>query len=269
MIKVHGFDAKFWTFPGGERSVKLTQNPLYHESNNFLVTMEFKGSDDLIDLVLTVNALRHMHGADVKLQLNVPYLPFSRQDRVMTEGESFGLQAAVDMINMCNFAKVTTWDVHSDVAGALFPAGVFENIPQEVLWEATIKHIDSGKKVAIVSPDAGAMKKIYKVAAKTGRAVVEATKVRDVATGAIVETRISAEAIKGFDTLVIVDDICDGGRTFIELGKVIRDAGFTGRLVLCVTHGIFSKGTAGFGDFDALVTMNNINDIDLSNFKGV
>ena len=267
MVKVNGFDAKFWTFPGGERSVKLTKHPLYYERTNFLVTMEFKGSDDLIDLVLTVNALRHMMGADIKLSLNVPYLPFSRQDRVMTEGESFGLQAAVAMINMCNFTKVTTWDVHSDVAGALFPACVFHNIHQEVLWEDTVKNIDTDKKVAIVSPDAGALKKIYKVAAKTGRAVVEAMKVRDVATGAIVETRISAEAIKGFDTLIIVDDICDGGRTFIELGKVIRDAGFTGRLVLCVTHGIFSKGTAGFSDFDDIATMNNINEVDLKKFK--
>ena len=266
MITVSGFDAKFWTFPGGERSVKLTPD---HNTRGLpmQIRMDFKGSDDLVDLVLTVNALRNMYGSTLELTLLVPYLPFSRQDRVMTEGESFGLQAAVAMINMCNFTKVTTWDVHSDVAAALFPAGVFQNIPQEVIWETTIKNIDSGKKVAIVSPDAGALKKIYKVAAKTGHAVVEAMKVRDVATGAIVETRISAEAIKGFDTLVIVDDICDGGRTFIELGKVIRGAGFTGRMILCVTHGIFSKGTAGFDDFDNLVTINNINDVDLDSFK--
>ncbi len=40
---------------------------------------------------------------------------------------------------------------------------------------------------------------------------------------------------------VIVDDICDGGRTFIELAKTLKEGGAQ-RVVLYVTHGIFSKG---------------------------
>jgi ribose-phosphate pyrophosphokinase len=209
-----------------------------------------------------------MYGPDVAIELTVPYFPFSRQDRVMTDGESFGLQSVVDLIKMCNFVSVTTWDIHSDVAGAMFPAGVFRNVSQDELWADFIRAMTKSETTVIVSPDAGALKKIYKVAGATGQSVVEAKKIRDVATGHIVKTEIDGTKLSGFERVVIVDDICDGGRTFIELAKVIRDSGFKGTLVLCVTHGIFSKGLDVFlEDFDEIHTMNNINNVDLDSFN--
>ena len=41
-----------------------------------------------------------------------------------------------------------------------------------------------------------------------------------------------------------MDDICDGGRTFIELAKAIRASRPTAEVYLVVTHGIFSNGFA-------------------------
>jgi ribose-phosphate pyrophosphokinase len=41
--------------------------------------------------------------------------------------------------------------------------------------------------------------------------------------------------------VIIVDDICDGGRTFIELAKVLK-SNKVKNITLFVTHGIFSKG---------------------------
>ena len=270
MITVQGFENKFWTFPGGERSVKLTPDRHTHPVP-IQILMNFQSSDDLIDMILSTNALRHMYGHDIKIDLTVPYFPFSRQDRVMTEGESFGLQSADDIIKMCNFNSVTTWDIHSDVAGAMFPAGVFRNIPQEDLWADMIKdNLISGKTV-IISPDAGALKKIYKVAKATSLTVVEAKKVRDVATGQIVDTQIDSTQLDSVSNAIIVDDICDGGRTFVELAKVIRASEcFKGNLILCVTHGIFSKGVgqlSGLDIFDEIYTMNNINNVDLDAFN--
>ena len=265
MVTVEGFENKFWTFPGGERSVKLTPDGR-DNGLPFEINMEFKSSDDLIDMMLAVNALRHMYGQGIEIKLFVPYFPFSRQDRVMTDGESFGLQVAVDMIKMCNFSKVITWDIHSDVCGAMFPAGVFVNRTQDQMW-GDLSFKTNGEKAVIISPDAGALKKIYKVAKKSSMPVVEAKKVRDVATGQIMHTEIDSSQLVGVETAIIVDDICDGGRTFIELAKVIRDGGFTGKIILCVTHGIFSKGLDAFIDFDVISTQNNINNVDLSAFN--
>jgi len=271
MITVHGFENKFWTFPGGERSVKLTPHGTT-PGRPIGMRMEFQSSHDLVDMILATNALRHMYGTRAAIELTVPYFPFGRQDRVMTAGESFGLQAAVDMIRMCGFDRVITWDIHSDVAGAMFPAGVFHNVSQADLWADPIRALASpAQRSVIISPDAGALKKIYKVAQAAGVDVIEANKVRDVATGDIVSTQIDGTQLHSVHNAIVVDDICDGGRTFIELARAIRARdGFRGQLILCVTHGIFSKGLDVLGGphgFDAVYTANNINRVDTDAFN--
>jgi ribose-phosphate pyrophosphokinase len=267
MIKVDGFDAKFWTFPGGERSVKLIET-CYAIQDDYIITCDYKSSDDAMDLVLTVNALRHIN--NLPMHLSIPYFPFSRQDRVMTEGETFGLQVFADILKMCNFTGITTWDIHSDVAAGMFPAGVFSNIPQEEIWQKQINKLKAEfGNVAIISPDAGALKKIYKVASATELPVVEAKKVRDVATGKITSTEIDYSKLVGFDAVIIVDDICDYGRTFLELAKVIRNGNFTGKIILCVTHGILGGGLDSFeGMIDQIYVKNLMNpEIDLVKFN--
>ena len=66
---------------------------------------------------------------------------------------------------------------------------------------------------------------------------------------------------------VICDDICDGGRTFIEIAKAIRNIRpeevFGDNIYLVVTHSIFS---AGFEElekwFTGIYTTNSVKDID-------
>jgi len=50
-----------------------------------------------------------------------------------------------------------------------------------------------------------------------------------------------------FKDIIIIDDICDGGGTFINIAKEInnefkRFQNRQGKIYLIVTHGIFSKG---------------------------
>jgi len=276
MIEIIGFDTKFWTFPGGERSVKIT--PL---SDTWKMPIEmhldYRNSDDLIDMMLAVNALKHMFRNPL-ITLTVPYFPFSRQDRVMTSGECFGLQVAVDLIKSCGFSSITTWDAHSDVLAGMFPAGQFNNIEQHELWfkRDNTGGIDKTRIFTpgsvIISPDAGALKKIYKLSKIFSLTmqlnVIEASKVRDVATGQIIETKIDNSLLHGVNRAIIVDDIVDYGRTFVELAKVIRAGGFSGKLILCVTHGLFSGGLTPFeGLIDEIYTLNNINRVNLAEYN--
>lgn len=43
-------------------------------------------------------------------------------------------------------------------------------------------------------------------------------------------------------SIVIIDDLCDGGATFIAEAKYLREIGFRGKLYLMITHGLFTKG---------------------------
>lgn len=262
---------KPWTFPGGERNVKFL-TPIT-TCGRYEIKCLFKSSDDLVDLLMVTNALRH--AGVTEISLNIPYFPFARQDRVMTDGEPFALQAVVDVIKMLNFTSVSVEDPHSDVLAGMFPAGMLKVKPQHTLWAGVIGkelRIDESRvyddmapsypKPCLVSPDAGALKKIYKLAKELELPVVEAGKQRNVATGEIVSTTIDANEVAKYQTFFIVDDICDGGRTFIELAKVIRPANTTAKLVLCVTHGIFSKGKEVLTDvFDEVMCINDLSKV--------
>jgi ribose-phosphate pyrophosphokinase len=62
--------------------------------------------------------------------------------------------------------------------------------------------------------------------------------------------------------IVIIDDICDGGRTFIEIAKILKEEKKDIKISLIVTHGIFSAGLKELYEyFDMIVTTNSVIDV--------
>ena len=227
-------------FPGGEVFIKLEpENRLFEL---VYITANLESAKDIIELLLITNALRVINPR-VIIDLQMPYVPYARQDRVMTFGESLSIKVFADIINSQKYDQVEIWDPHSDVTSALINNVVVveqheiaKSIERD--WASTV----------LVAPDAGAAKKIYKLAKEVNCPVIIANKIRDVATSKITHTLID---IKGYETakFLIVDDICDGGRTFTELSKIMRRQG-ADYIDLYVTHGIFA---AGLNVFDGLI----------------
>ena len=210
-------------------------------------------------LLLVDELLARLHRGG-RRTLVIPYFPYARQDRVMQPCEAFSLKAVARLINGLGFDEVVTCDPHSDVTPALV-----ENIrviPQERLIAVPPEMLKTFRPV-IVAPDAGAAKKASRVAQGFGLSMVTASKVRDVQTGQITRTELqSSAALAGVDVL-IVDDICDGGRTFIELAKALRERG-AARVFLYVTHGIFSQGLGVFeGLIDGVFTTDSFQSRDV------
>lgn len=259
----HSLDipVKFWTFPGGERGMSLDTEKLKAVGTPE-VHCHFRGSDDIVDLIMVTNAIRQELGSAEAIFLSIPYFPFARQDRVSNPGEPNALQAFVAVVNSLNFTVVSFLDPHSDVLEGLLTPGTALPIRQWEIWtEDTLCIPDSGSgsiKRALISPDAGAAKKTHKVASALGVDVIQAHKLRDTKTGAISGTWINEHDLTHYQRLIVVDDICDGGRTFIELAEVIRRLGYKGQLDLAVTHGIFSKGVAVVHEhFDNIFVINS------------
>jgi ribose-phosphate pyrophosphokinase len=78
-------------------------------------------------------------------------------------------------------------------------------------------------KFYLISPDAGSNKKIFDLAKSIGYdgEIIRCDKLRDISTGNIIETIVYKDDLNGMDCL-IVDDVIDGGRTFIELSKILK-----------------------------------------------
>ena len=107
-----------------------------------------------------------------------------------------------------------------------------------------------------VIPDAGANKKTAKIASYFGHSsFIRADKLRNLSTGDILETVVYGDVV---GNITIVDDLCDGGKTFIELAKVLKQKGAE-KINLYVTHGIFSKGTYPLytAGIDYIITTNS------------
>jgi len=246
-------DFQSFTFSGGEPHIKI--NPNFDIEQSVVVTHRLNSFNDLGLLCLAVDALKRI---DAKISnLVIPYFPSARQDRVMVKGEPLSVKVYADIINNLGFKKIIVLDVHSEVTPALIHNCIA--ISNHNFIKQVINKI--GIKIKLISPDAGALKKIYKVSTFLGGIdVVECSKNRDVKTGNLTGFKVYADDLGGQDCL-IVDDICDGGGTFIGLADELKKKN-AGRLYLAVTHGIFSKGFDELeSSFTHIFTTNSIKDL--------
>lgn len=224
---------KISKFAGGECHVKLLQE--YTEQDAVRINTRLNSSDDLMVLMLTVDALRRMQVK--RIEAFIPYVPYARQDRVMVPGEPLSIKVFASVINGLGLDKVIVFDAHSDVAPALLDN--CKNVPNYEMAAYFLKELKLTDYI-LVSPDLGAYKKVDKLAAQVGykNNIAAGIKVRDLATGQIIKSDVIADDLSG-KSCIVVDDICDGGRTFMEIAKSLKEKG-AGKLYLIVSHGIFS-----------------------------
>lgn len=247
-------DVPSFDFSAGEVQVRVP--PLPDNLKWIQVRSDVRNSRGLMEVVLVMDALNRMTGSKVYLEL--PYLPYSRQDRACFNGEAFSLSVLSNILLtvLREDTHLTTWDVHSKVADNLFKGKVtFVNRPanellSELLFTNNLPYPST--ETIVVAPDKGEVDRANSVGRdlshphKGTNGAIYATKVRNPDNGEILRTEIPEMDYSGKDIL-IVDDICDGGRTFIELAKVLKERN-PKSISLYVTHGIFSKGFDVFED---------------------
>lgn len=238
-ILVNGKEIESFIFPGGECHVRLNSIRIGVET---YIHADLNNSNDVMKLLLTVDAVRNVMPI-THVYLVIPYFPYARQDRICNGGEAFSLRVMASLINSLDCYRVTILDLHSEVTHWLInnvrSIGVYSLISHTVVSELILK-----KNLILVSPDNGALGKINDMrcnfsSCKPPLDVVRGSKNRDPLTGKISDFEIVGN-VKG-RKVIIIDDICDGGGTFIGLSKVLKEKG-ANKIYLYVTHGIFSKG---------------------------
>ena len=243
-----------FTFSGGEPHIKI--RPDFDANQTITITHRLNSFNDMGLLCIAVDALRRMHVE--KINLFIPYFPAARQDRVMVKGEPLTAKVYADLLNCLKLNKITVFDAHSEVTPALL--NNCEAITNHRFIQEVLKI--TGKNCLLISPDGGALKKIYKVSEYLGGVpVVECSKSRDVTTGKLKGFKVYADNLEGKECL-IVDDICDGGGTFIGLAEELKKKN-CGDIYLAVSHGIFSQGFEKFSPaFKKIFTTNSFKNIE-------
>lgn len=239
MIHINNKLVQVFKFPAGEVNPVLPQGI----KPPFRVVLRFTSSDDLIAVMLIQDALLRHFNVGIK-ELVVPYLPYGRQDRVCNNGEALSRDVIVGLLGSLRANVYKTLDVHSDG----MPPG----------WELkeTTKLSFLGINSVVCCPDEGAKSRVAKWAG--AHKVIQGVKTRDPATGKLSGFGIiaSPEDVEGRDVWIL-DDICDGGGTFLGLFQYI-EALNPRSINLYTTHGLYTKGLEVLcAAFDKVVTTDS------------
>ena len=190
------------------------------------VIWEFEEEREIIDLLSLYNLLENL---DKSITILIPYLPYARQDKEISNETTFNLTVFEQILSLIN-CPISTLDCHGRV-----PANVSNHSPLNEIHRAILKT----KADIIIYPDMGALQRYTKF---LDYPYTFCEKNRDPFSGEIKEIVFRKSSLTGYHRPLIVDDICDGERTFIEIAKLLAPK--VKEIHLYVTHGIFSKGLA-------------------------
>lgn len=190
----------------------------------------FESEGEFLHIAQLVDLLKIYRAGEINLE--IPYFPYARQDKIVSNCTTFAKSTFLKLLEGLKINSITCFDIHSDYLNneyrikSVSPLG-------EVIQSA----VNCGAEL-LVYPDKGALNKYAKDFNKIFD-YIYAEKIRNQENGQIVEIKYFGSCKD--KVCLIVDDICDGGRTFIELSSLLYSGGAK-EVNLYVSHGIFSNG---------------------------
>ena len=260
IIHLDGAAYTKFSYPAHEFQVRLTaESAATLSKNHDPVTIVARDLNPLrfMELALLRDAIAGIDnlGLSRNVDLVIPYLPYARADRRFTHGDCHGLMVLGRTLFAMSFSRILTLDVHSGEARKCVSG--LENVSPEPLIEHAINDFakrENAHKLNLLFPDEGAAKryKLHPIYGCNTYAIetlsVFCWKKRDPVTGEMLGFEVPDPCEFDKAPILIIDDICDGGATFIGIAASLARKGITPQMGLYVTHGIFSKGTAPLYD---------------------
>lgn len=222
MILFNGVPIEFGSFPNGET---LIHKPFFSKNKNFeknTVTLKYESDIDLFRLLLVRKSLWF------PCDLAITYFPYSRMDR-NSEEYIFTLKSVAKFINWMEWDSVTIYEPHSDVTPALINKCKVVYLVPKLLSNF---NFNFAGEFAVFYPDAGAQKRYSEILKLEPELI--GFKKRDFVTGRITDLQILGKR-GDTETVVIVDDLCSKGGTFILAAEKLRELGFK-NIFLVVGH---------------------------------
>jgi ribose-phosphate pyrophosphokinase len=241
MIKVNNYVVETIDFPNMEIGIKKNVCTLATDINVWVEWIfDDKGVSEMFVLKCIVD---YLHSKECRIILRIPYFPFSRMDRA-SDSFLFSLKSFADFINSLKAVRVEILEPHSDVTPALI-----NNVSVKYFAPVFINNIIVGgfgiigeyehlSNVYLCFPDVGAQKRYTEIIPKEDLAkfggVITFNKHRDFKTGKIESIKTTDPVPQGCK-VIIVDDLCSFGGTFLAAGNELKRLGASS-VYLAVAH---------------------------------
>ncbi len=220
MITINNKPINITMFPDKTSQVwKLSTDQLLSHEIDWM----FESESEIIHLAQAKDLLSG------NVRLNIHYLPYARQDHEIVNYNCFALHSFSKLLNILNFSSIEIHDPHSKKAlefiNNSYPVYNFDLI-NKLLLDVDL----------VCYPDRGAKEKYKEL---IDFASFYGDKIRNPLTGEIEKYDLSIiSEIKG-KRILIIDDICDGGATFIKLTEELKK-NQVNNIYLYVSHGLFT-----------------------------
>lgn len=210
----------------GDGTLKCALPPINSAGSLIVITWCYDNDAELFTLWSLVCYIRDRY-PDITLNLAMPYIPHARQDREVSH-RLFTLKYFAKLINAMNFRKVFVLDPHSDVSLAVLD----KVVPmRSIFYPDTDLTRHNGDIYAVMYPDAGAAKK-YGSQEDVANPII-GNKHRNE------EGRIDGyellNFVEGTKNVIIRDDICSYGGTFVAAAKELKKRGVE-KIILYISH---------------------------------
>ncbi|MDE6370480.1 MAG: ribose-phosphate pyrophosphokinase, partial [Duncaniella sp.] len=219
----------------------------------YLVQSTFPNSDNLMELLLMIDAAKRASAASVIAVM--PYFGWARQDRKDKPRVSIAAKLVANLLTTAGVDRIITMDLHADQIQGFF------DIPVDHLYASSvfIPYIQSLKleNLVIASPDVGGAKRANNYAKYLNVPLVLCHKQR--AKANVVATMTVIGDVKDKD-VIIVDDMVDTAGTITKAADLMKQNGARSVRALC-SHAIMSDPASERVDNSALSEMMFTNSI--------
>jgi len=224
-------------FPAGETHLRIPESLAPIE----IAVVQFSPDSmhtDLFTLSMwmdVINQYRSTSKHQVRAIVVMPYFPGARADR----GMPFGLSVYANHIGTIGADEIIIMDPHSKELFTQLNMHMRRIMTRIYYPEDFADEFRAKRYAGVIAPDKGAYDRALDFAIPLNVPLFTATKTRDFETGKLTGFK-APENLPKEGSLIIVDDICDGGGTFAGLSSAIYAERPDIGLDLFVSHGVFS-----------------------------
>jgi ribose-phosphate pyrophosphokinase len=205
----------------------------------FEIKWNYECDSEFIQIAQLVDLFSNYCESYSNIYLYIPYFPYARQDKNISNNSTFGKTTFLILLKSLKIASITTYDIHSEMFQEL---NEILNIKPNHFLEVIKKEQPN----VLFFPDKGALDRYINLFANDiefqCRAKAYGEKVRNQSTGEITGYVIKDPGnVLFFSKVLVLDDLCDRGGTFILAAKHLKTLGVSS-IDLCVSHGLWSGG---------------------------
>lgn len=203
-------------FADGEFAVSYEES--IRGSHVFLVQSTFPNSDNLMELLLMIDAAKRASAKSIVAV--IPYFGWARQDRKDKPRVSIGAKLAADLLSVAGIDRLITMDLHADQIQGFF------DVPVDHLYASAVflPYIESLhlENLVIATPDVGGSKRASTYSKYLDVPLVLCNKSREKAN--VVASMQVIGDVKG-KNVVLIDDIVDTAGTITKAANIMLEAG--------------------------------------------